>query len=462
MGSYDQPKAYFGMADRSAAKNSTLAHKSAASNFKSYMAQKSNSIRAVRAAKDRDLDTKSNPFWGQYQSAFTELSAMESALGGQMDLDMTSDAGKAATAEITAFKMQIQMQLEKIGAGLTKEISGKAGRDMSEADIQALIGQSVGRVQKLQSVIVNVLGAAEEYYNAPEGTILSSSNPELQLLFDGLKDDKIDMIFGEDDNGDWSVYPVGTHDSRTGGKAFTFDSKTDTNKDGVLDEKDKVAQARLWAEDKNNTLYRGTPGTPDFQYNYIKDIGPLNLTRIERDFKSGTGSMQGNKDGAFFNTVGNYKTLSKDYDAKFASFLDQNKQGMQAVQPDATGKKVGVAKKTSASTTMTGKNAKNLTNQDQSYMNRHQVEDLLNSTAGEEFLDYYLNSETLDSDYAGWIGGEFDLLSDEFNSKEKVREKLRSRLIEHSLKGLPQPLPDNSGKLIDKNTGKGSATPITY
>ena len=462
MGSYDKPKAYFGMTDRTAARNSNLSHKSAASNFKNYMTQKSNSIRAVRASKDKEIEGKQNNFYAQYQGAFNELSALESALSGNLNVDMSDESSQSAM-EITDFKNQIQMQLEKIAGDLTNEISGKKGRDMSEASIQALIGNSVGRVQKLQSTISNLLAAAEEYYNAPEGSIISSSNPELQLLFDGLRDDKIDLVFGEDGNEEWSVYPVSQHDSR--GNAIDWDdAKWNTDGKPGLSKEERYAAAKEWAEDENNTLYRGIPGTSDFEYNYIKDIGPLNLSQLERDFTNGTGAMQGNKDGNYFNTVGNYKELKTAYDTQFKTFLENNRQALQKIEPSGEGDSQGVKvkKQKSKTGTATGKNANTsgLTNQDQEYYNPYQVKGLLNSEAGKDFLNMFTNSETLESDYAGWLGEEFDLLSEDYNSKGKIQDALKEQLIQHSLLNLPggQPIKDNK-KLITEEDEEGGYVP---
>lgn len=480
MGSYDQPKAYFGMTDRAASRNSTLSSKGAASNFKNYMARKSATINAVRNAKDANIKVKQNDFWADFQNANTELLAMESALTGSMGLDPSSEEGKKSGVEITNFKNQIQMQLVKIAGDLSQNISGAKGRDMSEADIQTLIGQSVGRVAKLQNVIVNVLSAAEEYYDAPEGTILSSSNPELQLLFDGLRDDKIDMIFGEDDNGDWSVYPVATSDSRSANHMTEakmlesgdglVDGKQTGVKDGVLSPEERVQAAQLWAQNTDNKLYReikvpkkdgnGDPIPGEFEnkieYNYIKNIGALNLTQLERDFKNGTGDMRGNKDGAFFDTVGDYKTLTNTYNTAFQTFLKNNNQALQKIEPSGE-KGVAVKKRKAKGGTVTGSNS-NLPNQDQEYYNPNAVQGLLESTEGDAFLQMFLSSETINSDLSGWLGEPIDLLNEEkYGSRQLKEDALKAQLIKYSLNVLPGGKPiENTDDLI---TEPGGYTP---
>jgi len=457
MGSYENPKAYFTLADTSASRNSRLSGASAASNFRSYMEQKANSVRAVEKARQTKLDQKQAGFYGEYQTAFKHLSKLESALTGY---EGRHEGDEAGGEEITAFKAQIQIQLEKIAGDLTKKLNSPEGQDMSEGQIQALLGTSIGRVQKLQSTIVNVMSAAEEYYNAEEDSILASSNPELQLFFDGLKDESLDMIFSETEDGEWVVFPVGTTDSRSANK-FVYDDKADTNKDGVVDEKDRVAQAKAWAENKDNTLYR-QDGNGQLEYNYIKDIGPLNLSQLERDYKNGTngpkGQFQGNKDGAFFNTKGNYKTLTTDFDEKFQNFMKDNSQALQSISPDDAGTGVVKSKTQSSDNTVRGKNAKNTVNDQQNYFNKNQIEDLLrNNPIGQEFLQEFVNSETLNSDLTGWLGTDIDMLSDEYNTKELRQEALRNQLINHALKTIPGGQP-----MENPNDVTGTAKNIDY
>ncbi len=482
MGSYEQPKAYFTLADQNASRNSRLSGASSARDFKSYMAQKANSIRAVKKGREAKREQQTNGFWGQYQTASKHLSQLESVLGGfdgRNAGDQQGTTGKA-NEEITAFRAQIQAQLEKIGEDLTKQLNSSKGQDMSEGEIQGLIGSSIGRVEKLQSTIVNVMAAAEEYYNAEEDSILASSNPELQLLFDGLKDDAIQMIFSEDAQGEWVVFPISSDDSRTANK-FIYDNKEDTNSDGVVDEKDRMAQVEAWSNNPANKLYRKEkhevkdvngkkPGEPGYiktekdvtEYNYIKDIGPLNLTQIERDFqqgKNGTkGSFQGNKDGKFFDTQGDYKTLVKDFDSKFKTFLQDNAQSLQAIRPTADFSGLERSPNTAKDATVSGKNAKNIKPEDQNYFNTQQLDDFLsNNPIGQEFLEQFANSETLNSDLTGWLGKDIDLLGTTYGTKDQRQTELRNILKEHALKTIPQPL---ENKPADGVTDK--ATQIPY
>ena len=444
MGSYEQPKAYFTLADQNASRNSRLSGASSARDFKSYMAQKANSIRAVKQAREADKEKRTSGFWGQYQTASKHLSQLESVLGGFDGRNTGDQPGTTGQAneEITAFKAQIQAQLEKIGEDLTQQLNSSEGQDMSEGKIQALIGSSIGRVEKLQSTIVNVMAAAEEYYNAEEDSILASSNPELQLLFDGLKDDAIQMIFSEDEQGEWVVFPISSDDSRTANK-FVYDNKEDTNKDSVVDEKDRMEQVKAWANNPANKLYRKENGVTE--YNYIKDIGPLNLTQIERDFQQGKNgakaSFQGNKDGKFFDTQGNYKTLVDEFDGKFKTFLQDNAQSLQAIKPkdDFTG--VKRSPNTAKDATVSGKGAKNIKPEDQNYFNIGQLDDFLsNNPIGKEFLEQFANSETLNSDLTGWLGEDIDLLGTEYDTKDKRQTALRNILKNHALKTIPQPM----------------------
>ena len=466
MGSYEQPKAYFTLADASASRNSRLSGASAASDFRTYMSQKANTIRSVKKAKEDKLAARQGGFYEEYQTAFQHLSKLESALTGY---DGRHKGDESGAEEITAFKAQIQLQLERIAGDLTKKLNSPEGEDMTEGQIQALLGTSIGRVQKLQSTIVNVMSAAEEYYNADEDSILASSNPELQLFFDGLKDEAIDMIFSETENGEWVVFPVSTKDSRTANKLVYVDA----NKDGKIDEEEKRAQAENWANNPDNKLYRKEGGVTE--YNYIKDIGPLNLSQLERDYKNGTngpkGQFQGNKDGAFFNSIGNYKTLSNDFDTRFKQFIQDNSQALQAISPTETGLNYSMEKKKlddelqnntitkadydkkikalnanrvvksknqSADPTATGKKAKNIKADQQNYYNSNQIEDLLkNNPIGQEFLQQFVESETLNSDLTGWLGEDIDMLGDKYNTKELRQNALKDILINHALKTIP-------------------------
>ena len=96
------------------------------------------------------------------------------------------------------------------------------------------------------------------------------------------------------------------------------------------------------------------------------------------------------------------------------------------------------SKNQSADPTATGKKAKNIKADQQNYYNSNQIEDLLkNNPIGQEFLQQFVESETLNSDLTGWLGEDIDMLGDKYNTKELRQNALKDILINHALKTIP-------------------------
>ena len=204
--SYENPAAYFSAADAMAARGSR--QKNTSGSLTDFVNKRQQRIGALKANRKSNRESKASGFWEQYQKSIADLDKMNSSLTP----GMSGEANESRDLEILAFNNQITHQLSKIGKELSAKLSGPGGDDMTEQEIQQLIGSSLGRVNKLHETIVHFTAAADEYYAAPKDgrskSILSSSNPELQMLFDKLQDDKINLVINEGEDGDFNFIPL--------------------------------------------------------------------------------------------------------------------------------------------------------------------------------------------------------------------------------------------------------------
>jgi hypothetical protein len=108
---------------------------------------------------------------------------------------------------------QISNALVQIGEELNAAIANN--EDMSQFKIDQLTSDAVVKVQRLKEDLTTLYAGYEEYLaqmdldDTDANKILKSVNPELQNLYEGLADDKLDVILNMDPNtGNWLFLPV--------------------------------------------------------------------------------------------------------------------------------------------------------------------------------------------------------------------------------------------------------------
>ena len=108
---------------------------------------------------------------------------------------------------------QISNALVQIGEELNSAIANN--EDMSQFKIDQLTSDAVVKVQRLKEDLTTLYEGYEEYLaqmdldDTDANKILKSVNPELQNLYEGLADDKLDVILNMDPNtGNWLFLPV--------------------------------------------------------------------------------------------------------------------------------------------------------------------------------------------------------------------------------------------------------------
>jgi len=447
--SYENPAAYFTAADARAAQGSR--QRSTPTSFLEYAAQRKNQIAALKKGRQEKRDVKSSNFWSEYQKTKSDLEKMNSALGktksGQKGGKTVGGGATAQETELLAFNNQITAQLSKIGEELAQKLSGPGADDMTEQQIQDLIGSSMGRVQSLHDTITYFTAAAEEYYNAPKdgrsNSILSSSNPQMQLLFDKLQDDEINLIVTEDPNGDWNFIPMD--------KQYVPGKVPDTydiDGDHRISPEERLQYVTEWMADPNNNMYTENPDG-SVSYNHVEDLGVINASDIGKKFKNGQSST-------FFQTVGDLKTLQKDFDAAYNQWFTTHGKGLQRVQPTADGSEMKVAPFVGAdgSSTVVGASAKPGA---QSWNNEQQLAALLDSEAGDELFDAFLASETLESDLSGWMQKDYD-----FGQKtaKELKAELKTILKNRALTLNPNPYQESTNPTA--SAPASSATNVPY
>lgn len=435
--SYENPAAYFSAADAMAARGSR--QQSAASNLKDFMHKRQAKIGALKANRKATRESKASGFWEEYRKSMSDLEKMKSSLSKP---GMSGGKNEAEDLEILAFNNQITHQLSKIGKELSAKLSGPGGDDMTEQEIQQLIGQSLGRVKKFHDTIVHFTNAANEYNAAPKdgrsNSIMASSNPELQMLFDKLHDDEINLVINEDENGDFNFIPL---DKKLGIKSTDY---KDLNGDGQIDPEEKLAAVQEFMADPANDIYKTGPNG-QISYNHVESIGPINATAIGTKFK------QGNK-ATYFNTVGDLKTLEKDFDAAFNTWYETHGNTIQQVSPSADGKTVVPSKFKGSTTTVKGPTA-SVKPGDQRFDNYAQVDALLASKAGDELFEAFLASPTIESDLAGWLQKDIDL---EGKTLKDIQTMLKENLKGRALSHIGRPLTES----VDSTKVAQTATPI--
>jgi len=454
--SYENPAAYFTAADARAAQGSR--QRSNPNSFLEYAAKRKNQIAALKKGRQEKRDVKSTNFWSEYQQTKSDLEKMNSAMGktfgkkgaksGQKGNTTIGGGATAQETELLAFNNQITAQLSKIGEELAQKLSGPGADDMTEQQIQDLIGSSLGRVTSLHETITYFTAAAEEYYNAPKdgrsNSILSSSNPQMQILFDKLQDDEINLIVTEDPNGDWNFIPM-DKSIAPGDVPDTYDLDGDSR----ISPEERLKYVTEWMADPNNSMYTTDPKTGEISYNHVNDIGVVNASDIGKKFKNGNSST-------FFQTVGDLQSLQKDFDQAYNQWFSTHGKGLQRVQPTADGSEMTVAPFTGAdgSSTVVGASAKPGA---QSWNNEQQLEALLDSEAGNELFEAFLASETLESDLSGWMQEDYD-----FGQKtaKELKAELRTILKNRALTLNPNPYQESVKP--DSGNPASAATNVPY
>lgn len=435
--SYENPAAYFSAADAMAARGSR--ERSAAASLKEFVAQRKAKIGALKASRQASRESKASNFWKEYQQSVTDLDKLKSSLSP----GMTGKASEAQEMEILAFQNQITHQLSKIGKELSAKLSGPGADDMTEQEIQQLIGSSLGRVKKFHDTIVHFTAAANEYYDAPKdgssNSVLSSSNPELQMLFDKLKDDKINLVISEDENGDFNMIPL---EKELGIKSTEY---KDLDGDGQISPEEKLAAVEEFMADPVNDIYTKDPKTGAMSYNHIEEIGPINATAIGTKFQRGD-------QPTYFNTVGDLTTLQNDFDKAFETWYETHGNSIQQISPNTDGKTVVPSKFKGGTTTVKGPTA-SVKPEDQRFDNYAQVDALLESKAGDELFKAFLASPTIESDLAGWLQKDINL---EGKTLKDIQTLLKTSLKGRALSHIGRPLSES----VDNTKVAQTATPI--
>ena len=449
--SYENPAAYFSAADAMAARGSR--RRNTAGSLADFISKRQQRIGALKASRKQNREQKASNFWEEYQNSIADLDKMKSSL----TRGMSGKKNDARDIEVLAFNNQITAQLSKIGKELSAKLGGPDGDDMTEQEIQQLIGSSLGRVKKLHETITHFTAAADEYYSAPKdgksNAILSSSNPELQMLFDKLEDDKINLLINEDENGDYNFIPLSKNLKLK--NTDLQDPSLDVDGDGQISPQEKLDYVTQWASDPTNDVYTTDPTTGEISYNHEESIGPINASGIATKFKKGDKAT-------YFNTIGDLKTLHKDFDQAFNAWWQIHGNSIQQVSPQTTvDSKSGKITKTEvvpsdfrpSDETVKGSMA-SVKPSDQRFNNLAQVEALLDSPAGEELFQAFLGSPTLESDLAGWLQEDVDL---EGKTLDDIQTMLRLQLTDRVLNyNIGRPLEES----VDNTKVAQSATPI--
>jgi len=454
---YENPAAYFTMADAMASRNTRRAATSGISEIGDFLRKRKQQVSALKAKRELKQEKQTSSFWTEYQAATKDLENLENSLSGAYgDTKKGSEKQKTRRFEILAIQNQIQSQLGKIAKELSNKLSSSEGQDMTEMEIQKFVGESIGRVEKLHTSITDLMAAAQEYYNSPKdgrsGSVLSSSNPQLQMLFEKMEDDEVNLLISEDENGDWQIFPMDT--KITAGEIDYTDMTYDTDGDGIVSPEEKYAAMEKWARDPNNDIYT-EDGDGNLIYNYDVDIDPINATDFSRKYKAG---QTGGADGGFFKKVGDQKTLQESFDTAFNKFLQTHRPSIQKVVASDDGTELEVAKKDGE--TPQGESA---TPKKQTYLNQEQLKDFLSyddatgykNPAAASLFNAFLQSETLEEDLAGWLQTDLDLSEDKYMGTENLQKELRKKLQEYALTKISQPLAESQ-----KATVATQATPI--
>ncbi len=435
--SYENPAAYFSAADAMAARGSR--RRNTAGSLADFISKRQQRIGALKASRKQNREQKASGFWQEYQNSIADLDKMKSSL----TRGMSGKKNEARELEILAFNNQITAQLAKIGKELSAKLGGPEGDDMTEQEIQQLIGSSLGRVKKLHETITHFTAAADEYYNAPKdgrsNAILSSSNPELQMLFDKLQDDEINLVINEDESGDFNFIPL----SKSVGIKNT--DYVDFDNDGQISPEEKLEAVQQFMSDPANDVYKIDPNG-EISYNHVETIGPINASGIAANFKKGDKAT-------YFNTIGDLKTLHKDFDQAFNAWWQTHGNSIQQISPSDDGKTVVPSDFRPRDETVKGSMA-SVKPSDQRFNNLAQVEALLASPAGEELFQAFLGSPTLESDLAGWLQEDIDL---EGKTLQEMQDMLQLQLTDRVLNyNLGRPLEES----VDNTKVAQTATPI--
>jgi len=200
---YRDPSQYFTATNAQIAAQTAASNRSAATRTREAFA----AMKKERVAKleKKEMERKarvadsSAAFSKEYEAAKSAASKFSSRIGNR--------------TEGSHMNEQISNALVQIGEELNAAIANN--EDMSQFKIDQLTSDAVVKVQRLKEDLTTLYAGYEEYLAQMElddtdaNKILKSVNPELQHLYEGLADDKVDVILNMDPNtGNWLFLPI--------------------------------------------------------------------------------------------------------------------------------------------------------------------------------------------------------------------------------------------------------------
>jgi len=346
-----------------------------------------------------------------YESAYTE------AKGALAKFQANSrDKG-----ENLAMTNQINNALRVVGENLNNRLT-EIGQNGSQADISRATSDAISEVNALKNQLTTFNEAYtewKEYKDLAPGepnSLLATSNPQLQLLFQRLDDGQDNIILQQDPtNKNWLFIPLEMEEDREN-KEAPLNKRWDDLANQLSDdwqnnptERDKIILREqteinekildLRAVDKYDT-YRSKEGDVTSSYNtedpkggyvYDQTIGIVDLAALEKT-PGKTGSYfqksTGNEEQAAF--IEGHNTLLTENPGLFGGYRFDKDDNLEYV-PDmevpvdapVSGKQTGITH------------------------NKAQIADFyLNKAQGQALLDSYIDTENLDGQLESLIGGD--------------------------------------------------------
>ena len=109
---YENPAAYFTMADAMASRNTRRAATSGISEIGDFLRKRKQQVSALKAKRELKQEQQTSTFWTEYQAATKDLENLENSLSGAYgDTKKGSPEQKTRRFEILAIQNQIQGQL---------------------------------------------------------------------------------------------------------------------------------------------------------------------------------------------------------------------------------------------------------------------------------------------------------------------------------------------------------------
>lgn len=421
---YRDPQAYYTAANAQIAARTSASRRAnltqSLDKFAAFQRARMEEVNARNKERKTQTTNAANSFSTEYRKAKAEADKFAQSVQGEEGSNMGA---------------QIRNALVQIGEELNNNIQDLA-ENASQFEINQLTDDAIVKVQRLREDLTTLYAGYEEYQAQKDmdpsevGKIISSFNPELQLLYEKLDNDENDVILQMNPkNGHWLFIPI-KKDEETfkvlkEGMELVGDEIKDSDGNVVGQKGD--AQFYKSGED----LYQHVlSGAKDLEYNVDDSTGIIDGTSL---------TQRANENEMFKKVIGHKEDVN-DITGVVKDLYSSGR--FQSVDNQ------GNVKKTEKGLPKSKK--KEEANQNiatRSYLDREMAYDyLMNDPEGISYMDTYIDNDNIDGQLQG-------LGIDPMTEGIDKRWALRNALVEKALLKISTPKKQN----LDDDDAQGTA-----